>query len=238
MLTLFFNILITLIIAAAALVLIISIVFIAALFVPIILDVDSSKGILILTFPGGRAELARVGGIIGIEYYFLWKKNFKSIREMFCSREKKRGKDEESDKDSIGDSKDKTGKPEEQKQGRGKATKKKDLNFYLNALKREEALIKRILKTFLLFLWDTFRLVEIRRVQGTFSLPDPYLNGLCCAVLAPLTRRNFSLIPNFDGKFCLSARILIMPSKVVWRILKLLFSLPVIRIYKLYRRLT
>ncbi len=240
--TLIFNILITLIIAVAAVGFIVSIVLLAALFVPIVLDVDSTKGRLILTFPGGKVELERVGGLMGFEYSFLWKKWFTSFREMFGKEKKKNDKTHD---DELEESIKKAEQLEKEESEAGKTDKEpvkkkkgKDFRFYLEVLKREEALTKRVLKALLLFLWNILKLLEMKKVFGTFCLSDPYYNGLCCAVLAPLTRENFSLIPNFDGKFNLTAKILIMPSKVVWQMLKLIFSLPVIRIYKLYKKLT
>lgn len=227
-----FNILIALIIAVAAVGLIVSIVLIAALFVPIVLDVDSTKGRLLLTFPGGKVELVRMEGLTGLEYCFLWNKGFKSFREMFKKKEKKGA-------DSVDEIEESIKKTEElEKQDQEKKKKGKGFKFYLDTLKREEILVKRVLKALLLFFWDIFRLLEMKKVDGTFCLQDPYYNGLCCAVLAPLTRENFSLIPNFDGRFNLTAKFLIMPSKIVWRLLRLVISLPVMRIYRLYKKLT
>ena len=239
---LIFNILITLIIAVIAVGFIVSIILLAALFIPIVFDMDSTKGRLLLTFPGGKVELVRMDGLTGLEYSFLWKKGFKSIREMFRKKKEKNGKSSE---DSIEETVKKAEELEKQEQETNKTEKApekkkkwKNFKFYLDTLKREEDLVKRVLKTLLLFLWDIFRLLEMKKVDGTFCLPDPYYNGLCCAVLAPLTHENFSLMPNFDGKFNLTAKILIMPSKVVWQLLRLFFSLPVIRLYRLYKKLT
>lgn len=235
---LFFNILITLIIAVVAVGFIIFIVLVAALFVPIILDVDSSKGRLLLTYPGGKIELEKVDGLTGFEYCFLWKKGFISIREIFMKKEKESEKSPEDDIEKAINKAEELEKQEQETKKSEKKKKSKSLKFYLEILKKEEALVKRVLKTLFISLWELFRLLEMKKVDGTFCLPDPYYNGLCCAVLAPMTRKNFSLIPNFDGKFSLKAKILVMPSKIVWQLIKLLFSLPVVRIYRLYKKLT
>ena len=237
--TLIFNILIVGLTIVVLLLFVVLMVLLASLFVPIALKIDTTKKLYLLSYPGGKANYTELNGMKGIEYSFLWTKGFKSFRELIIKKKKKKDKKAE-DEDDIEKKIEKAAEKFEDAEAKEKDKKKKKSThwkYYIAVLKSEKILVKNVLNSLMLFLGDLFKLIELKNLDGTFSIPDPYYNGLCCAVLAPLTRKNFSLMPNFDGNFHLVSEMLIMPSKVTWRFLRLLFSLPVVKIYHLYRKL-
>ncbi|MCD4785867.1 MAG: hypothetical protein K8T10_18775 [Candidatus Eremiobacteraeota bacterium] len=201
---------------------------------PVMLRIDTRSKLYIITFPGGRINYQELEGKKGIEYTFLYKKGFYSFKQILLGvKKEKEEKKEDKKEDKIEEKIEKIGKAfEEEEKDKGKSFGEK-----LKILTREKTLIKQVLKKFFRFLTKVFRCITIRRVDGTFSMKEPYHFGLCCAILYPLTRRNFSLTPNFQGSNYLLADLFILPGKVVWRLIGFLLSLPLWKIYRLVKEI-
>lgn len=193
---------------------------------PITIKIDTKTSLYIITFPGGRINYRELEGEKGIEYAFLHKRSFYSFKRILQGVIKK---EKEEEKEDIGKGIEKTF---EEEKGEGK-----NLGEILKILSREKCLIKQVLKKFFRFLINVFRCITIERIEGTFSIKDPYYFGICCAILCPLTRRNFTLMPNLQERNHLLANLFILPGKVVWRLIGFIFSLPLIRIYRLVKEI-
>lgn len=193
------------------------------LFAPVTLFVDTVRGLYMVSFPGGRFNYRELEGVRGIEYVFLWKKGFKPLYEILAGKGKKEEK-EETNKDKSMELKEETG----EEGGKESLT---------GVLWEERRLVKLVLKKLYRFLVDLFKVIQVEKMYGTFYVPDPYYLGLCYAALGPLTRKNFRVTPNFENRNFLIARLFILPGSIVWRLLKLLVSLPLVRIYRLFRRI-
>jgi len=194
------------------------------LLTPIILKIDTKLKLYIITFPGGRIHYQEFDGEKGIEYIFLHKRGFYSFGKIIGELLKREKEEEEEETRELF---------EEEEKSKGKSA-----GEILKILSREQVLIKKVLKRLFRFLKDLLQCIAIERIFGTFSIKDPYYFGLCCAVLCPLTRRNFSLIPNLQEDNYLLADLFIPTGKVVWRLIGFLLSLPLIKIYKLIKELT
>jgi len=233
----FWTIILYILIAIIALIFLILAALLVILLIPVVLNIDSRNRLYAINFVGGRVNFQEVEGVKGLEYVFLWKRGFLSfgqiLKKLTAKEEKEKGeeKDLEEELEKLGEM------DEKEKSKKEKGKKKKGIKDILKILLKEKKLIKRILKTLVRLLIDWVKSVRLTRLVGTFCLPDPYYGGLCCAILGTMVRKNFDVLPNFEGKNFLELDMFLVPAALIWKLIVALFSLPLIRIYRLYKRL-
>jgi hypothetical protein len=184
---------------------------------PVKLLIDTIRERFSLSFPGGFARYAVIGGVKGIQVRILWKRNFIPIRESlvtitswFISKK--------TEKKEI----DKTNERPAQKQGYD----------WFNLIRREKETLMKVVKSAAGLIINIIRSVRIEYMEGSFSLKDPYYNGLCFAFLAPLCRHNIRIIPNFENNLFFRTKICLIPSKSLMLVLTFIIRLPWGKIYK------
>jgi hypothetical protein len=167
-------------------------------------------------------------GVSGLKYKIFFKNGFTPKEDIFSRKESPEKSTKKSKDLKKSRSKDKS----------ESARKKISLEFFkgiFSLIRQEEELFKKIIFLLFKFLRDLIYSIKIDRIDGTFHVKDPYYCGLYYAFLGPLCRNSFCLLPNFTGENLILAEVRIIPGEIIVKILMFLISLPVIRMYRVYR---
>lgn len=121
-------------------------------------------------------------------------------------------------------------KPAKPKKEKRKAKKKKSRPWLLWA---ERDLALDLVGRGFRLIGRLIRRIEISRLEGEVSLPDPMVTGLLCAALVPLNRGdNVSLTANFENRNRLLVRASIRPYQIFFELGRFIATLPYYRLLK------
>ncbi|MCE1245944.1 MAG: hypothetical protein LWY06_04815 [Firmicutes bacterium] len=187
--------------------------------IPIRLKLNTTGKKYSLAFPGGEIRYTESGNQKGFLIAAFTKRWFISTREILVSVTKLFV----------------SGKKKEEKEKPEKKTDNKPGINYLKLYKQERQLFNTILKSLTKLLKKILNAIKIKYMTGSFSLKDPYYNGLCYAILAPFCRHNIKIVPNFENLYFFRTDIYLIPTRVILLMAAFIICLPWQGIYRVWR---